>query len=92
MFSEDLAASDVSEAISQIDETMNSLDLVLTDINSGQGSLGKLVKDGQLYTDMSASMSQLELLLEDLREHPKRYVHFSLFGRKDNAVHSDSLN
>lgn len=92
VFSEDLAASDVSEAISQIDETMNSLDLVLTDINSGQGSLGKLVKDGQLYTDMSASMSQLELLLEDLREHPKRYVHFSLFGRKDNAVHSDSLN
>ena len=92
VFSEELAASDVSEAISQIDETMNSLDLVLTDINSGQGSLGKLVKDGQLYTDMSASMSQLELLLEDLREHPKRYVHFSLFGRKDNAEHSDSLN
>ncbi|MDG1850193.1 MAG: MlaD family protein, partial [Flavobacteriales bacterium] len=75
-FSSDLAESDVSSAISQIDETMNSLDVVLTDINSGQGSLGKLIKDGKLYTDMSASMSQLERLLEDLREHPKRYIHF----------------
>ena len=92
VFSADLAASDVSNTISQIDETMNSLDLVLADINSGQGSLGKLVKDGQLYSDMSASMLQLELLLEDLRQHPKRYVHFSLFGRKENAARSDSLN
>ncbi|MDB2317757.1 MlaD family protein [Flavobacteriales bacterium] len=91
-FSSDLAASNVSSAISQIDETMNSLDLVLTDINTGHGSLGKLVKDGQLYTDMTASMSQLELLLEDLREHPKRYVHFSLFGRKESTAPSDTLN
>jgi phospholipid/cholesterol/gamma-HCH transport system substrate-binding protein len=89
-FSKDLADSDVSQTISQVDETMNNLDLVLADINSGKGSLGKFVKDGKLYMEMSESMSQLELLLEDLREHPKRYVHFSLFGRKETPA--DTIN
>ena len=89
-FSKDLADSDVEQTISQVDETMNNLDLVLADINSGKGSLGKLIKDGKLYVEMSESMSQLDLLLEDMREHPKRYVHFSLFGRKDNLT--DTIN
>jgi len=89
-FSKDLVDSDVEQTISQVDETMNNLDLVLADINSGKGSLGKLVKDGKLYMEMSESMSQLELLLEDMREHPKRYVHFSLFGRKDSPT--DTIN
>ena len=89
-FSKDLVDSDVEQTISQVDKTMNNLDLVLTDINSGNGSLGKLIKDGKLYIEMSESMSQLELLLEDMREHPKRYVHFSLFGRKDSPT--DTIN
>jgi len=89
-FSKDLVDSDVEQTISQVNETMNNLDLVLADINSGKGSVGKLIKDGKLYMEMSESMSQLELLLEDMREHPKRYVHFSLFGRKDSPT--DTIN
>ena len=91
-FSADVADADVSKTISQVDETMNSLNHVLTDIHSGQGSLSKLVKDDGLYMEMTESMSQLEWLLKDLREHPKRYVHFSLFGRKDSPTPSDSIN
>ena len=90
LFSGDLAASDVSQTISQMDETMNNLDVVLEDINSGKGSLGKLIKDGKFYMEMTESMSQLELLLEDMRNNPKRYVHFSLFGRKESPV--DTIN
>ena len=90
LFSKDLVDSDVEQTISQVKETMNNLDLVLADINSGKGSVGKLIKDGKLYMEMSESMSQLELLLEDMREHPKRYVHFSLFGRKDSPT--DTIN
>ena len=90
LFSKDLVDSDVEQTISQVNETMNNLDLVLADINSGKGSVGKLIKDGKLYMEMSESMSQLELLLEDMREHPKRYVHFSLFGRKDSPT--DTIN
>ena len=68
---------------------MSSLDLVLKEVNSGNGSLGKFIKDGDFYMEMSESMTQLELLLKDMREHPKRYVHFSLFGRKGSP--SDTL-
>lgn len=89
-FSKDLADSDVEQTISQVEKTMSNLDIVLAEINSGKGSLGKLIKDGKLYVEMSESMSQLELLLEDMREHPKRYVHFSLFGRKDSPA--DTIN
>ena len=81
-FSEGLIESDIDQAILQFDETMSSLDLVLKDVNSGRGSLGKLIKDGDFYSEMNESMTQLELLLKDMRENPKRYVHFSLFGRK----------
>ena len=88
-FSEELVDSEIDQTILQVDETMSSLDLVLKDVNSGNGSLGKFIKDGDFYLEMSESMSQLELLLKDMRENPKRYVHFSLFGRKN--AQSDTL-
>lgn len=89
-FTKDLVESDVNTTIAQVDQTMQSLDTVLTNINSGRGSLGKLIKDGKFYMEMTESMTQLELLLEDMRANPKRYVHFSLFGRKETPV--DTIN
>ena len=88
-FSEELVDSEIDQTILQVDETMSSLDLVLKDVNSGNGSLGKFIKDGDFYMEMNESMTQLELLLKDMRENPKRYVHFSLFGRKSSS--SDTI-
>ena len=88
-FSEQIVDSEIDQTILQVDETMSSLDLVLKDVNSGNGSLGKFIKDGDFYMDMNDSMTQLELLLKDMRENPKRYVHFSLFGRKSSS--SDTI-
>ena len=65
------------------------VDSELKDVNSGNGSLGKFIKDGDFYMEMNESMTQLELLLKDMRENPKRYVHFSLFGRKSSS--SDTI-
>ena len=90
-FSKVLAESDIDQTILQVDETMNNIDIVLKDINSGRGSLGKFIKDGDFYSEMNESMTQLELLLRDMRENPKRYVHFSLFGRKDSDSLKDSI-
>jgi phospholipid/cholesterol/gamma-HCH transport system substrate-binding protein len=91
-FSKDLASSGFSEAISQTEKTMHSIDLVLQEINSGSGSFSKLLSSDKLYYNMSASIEQLELLLQDLRNHPKRYVHFSLFGRKELLLDTINLN
>jgi phospholipid/cholesterol/gamma-HCH transport system substrate-binding protein len=90
VFTEDLVKANVDEAIGTLSTTMYDLNSIITDVKSGEGSLGKLIQDGSLYSEMNESLSQLELLLKDMRENPKRYVHFSLFGRKDSP--KDTIN
>jgi len=85
-FSIDLVDSDVDQTVKQVGLTMKNFDSILQEIQLGEGSLGKLVKDAELYTGMTKSMTQLETLLKDMREHPKRYVHFSMFGKKESPV------
>jgi len=85
-FSSDLVDSDVDQTVKQVGLTMKNFDNILQEIQLGEGSLGKLVKDAELYTGMTKSMTQLEALLKDMREHPKRYVHFSMFGKKESPV------
>ena len=63
--------------------TVIKLNSLLTNLESGNGSMGKLLKDEQLYNNIEASTKEIELLIKDLKEHPKRYVHFSLFGKKE---------
>ncbi len=59
---------------------------MLADINSGKGTLGKLKGDEALYKNVNNATASLDKLLTDFREHPKRYVHFSLFGKKEKAA------
>ena len=91
VLSEDLALSNFSEAISQVNQTMHSINLVFNDVHSGSGSLSKIISNDELYFEMKSSVLQLELLLEDLRNHPKRYVHFSLFGKNESPIDSTNL-
>jgi phospholipid/cholesterol/gamma-HCH transport system substrate-binding protein len=57
----------------------------LDGINSGKGTLGKLVKNDSIYNNLNRASNDLDLLLVDLREHPKRYVSISVFGGKDKS-------
>ena len=84
--------SKLSDSLSQIEfgATFTEFKLVATQLNSilekmdsDTGTIGKILNDDQLYENLSASTKSLENLLNDLKEHPKRYVHFSLFGRKE---------
>ena len=73
--------------------TKNSIDKlgeVLTEINEGEGNLNRLLKDDELYNNMTKTMEDLDLLFVDMRENPKRYVHFSVFGKKDKSKKDDS--
>jgi phospholipid/cholesterol/gamma-HCH transport system substrate-binding protein len=63
--------------------TMKELDVMLKKINEGGGSLGKLINDKSLYTNLETTSKNMSLLLQDLRLNPKRYVNVSLIGRKD---------
>ncbi len=84
--------SKVSDSLAQINiaELGKDLEIVLTnfekiskDINSGRGTVGKLLKDDKLYNNLEKTSKQLELLIQDLRLNPKRYVHISVFGKKN---------
>lgn len=73
------------------EETMNKANLAVSDlqlavdnINNGKGSLGKLLNDDELYHNLEDASKSLDNLIIDVKENPKRYVHFSIFGRKAN--------
>jgi len=81
-FSETLAASDVKNTVDNANRSLAQLNALLTGINHGEGTLGKLAKDDSAYFYLQRSLNDLDKLLIDLRENPKDYVHFSLFGKK----------
>ena len=74
---------DVAGTMAKVDATLDNVHQFTTQLNDQQGSLGKLLHDPSLYNNLSSTMKSADSLLIDLKAHPKRYVHFSLFGRKD---------
>ncbi|QWX84782.1 MCE family protein [Cellulophaga sp. HaHaR_3_176] len=83
--------SKISDSISQVgltktmknlESTLGNLDAMLAKIEKGDGTLGKLMTDEELYNNLTASTRELDLLLQDFRLNPKRYVNVSVFGKK----------
>jgi phospholipid/cholesterol/gamma-HCH transport system substrate-binding protein len=66
-----------------VDATLANVQQLTDRLNSTNGTAGLLLNDPSLYTNLNATMLNASKLLEDLKAHPKRYVHFSLFGKKD---------
>ena len=85
-FSETLVASDVKNTVDNANRSLTQLNTLLSDINEGQGTLGKIAKDDTAYIYLQQSLNDLDKLLIDLRENPKKYVHFSLFGGKSKET------
>lgn len=77
--SDSLASSDIKSTIENLDNTLTQMNIILEDINAGKGSVGMLVKNDTLYYNLEAAVGELDKLLRDMRENPKRYVHFSVF-------------
>ena len=73
---------DLAGTMRTVNSTLANLKLTTDKLNSADNSLGLLLNDRQLYDNLNGTMENASLLLLDLREHPKRYVHFSLFGSK----------
>ena len=78
-----LASLDVQGTLNKVNQTLESAHQFTEKLNSNQGSLGLLMNDTKLYDNLTSTMSHAASLVIDLKAHPKRYVHFSVFGRKD---------
>lgn len=75
---------DVEGTMAKVDATLANVEELTAKLNSNEGTIGLLMRDPSLYNNLNSTMRSADSLLIDLKAHPKRYVHFSLFGRKDN--------
>ncbi|MDO4159843.1 MAG: MlaD family protein [Prevotellaceae bacterium] len=74
---------DLAGTMSKVDATLTNVETFTAKLNSNEGTIGLLMRDPSLYYNLNSTMRSADSLLIDLKAHPKRYVHFSLFGRKD---------
>lgn len=81
--SDTLANAKIGEAINHFEKSLQSVDNMMSNLEQGKGTMGKLLNDDQLYKNLNATSSELELLLQDLRLNPTRYINVSLFGKKN---------
>ena len=74
---------DLASTMNRVDNTLRNVEQMTAKLNSNEGTLGLLMRDPSLYNNLNATMIHADSLMIDLRQHPKRYVHFSVFGKKD---------
>lgn len=77
--------ADVAGVVDKLKGSVNTLNNILDKVNSQEGSLGKLMNDKTLYNNLINTTRSANILLDDLRMHPKRYVSISVFGKKDQS-------
>lgn len=80
---EKLANAPLDQTIAELNKTVATFSAISKKLDNGQGSAGKLLNDDDVYDNLEKATRQLDLLLQDMKLHPKRYVHFSVFGKKD---------
>ena len=79
---ESIDTKKLNQTVEKLSEVSGKLNTVISGIENGQGSLGKLTKDEALYNNLSETSNNLNLLIKDLKENPKRYINISVFGKK----------
>lgn len=80
--------SDVEVIIGNLTKTSNNLNSIIDEISSGDGTFNQLIYDDSMIKSLNEASNNLNLLMEDLRLNPKRYIHFSLFGKKNKEYQS----
>ncbi len=90
--SDSLAEININQLTNKAETMLTSVNILLKNINKGQGTIGKLAVDDTLYNNLTAMSSELEQLLRDMKLNPKRFVHFSLFGKRPKPYKPEEGN
>lgn len=83
VLSDSLAQIEIGKTVKNVEQSLARVNKIMADLDSGKGTMGKLLKDETLYNNFSKTSKELELLLQDLRLNPTRYINVSLFGKKN---------
>jgi phospholipid/cholesterol/gamma-HCH transport system substrate-binding protein len=78
-----LEKADLAASVKKLETTLANVNQIMTDLEQGKGSIGKLLKDDAMYVNLTKTSKELELLLQDVRLNPTRYVNVSVFGKKN---------
>lgn len=84
-FSEKLSRLNLQQTMDTLETAISQLKTTMNKISSTDGTLGALINDKKIYNKLNDAILSLEILFDDIRAHPKRYVNFSIFGRKDKG-------
>ena len=88
--SDDLAKANLGESVKKLEATLANVNGLLANMKSGKGTLGKLMTDDKMYTNLTNASKELEELLREMKLNPKRFVHFSLFGKKPKPYNEEN--
>ena len=83
VLSDSLSKLRLGKTVKGLENTLANVDKIMLGLSSGKGTMGKMLKDETLYNNFNKTSKQLELLLQDVRLYPTRYVNVSLFGKKN---------
>ena len=78
-----LNKADLGKSVNNLNATLAKVDRIMSGLEAGKGSMGKLLNDDAFYQNIKSTTKELELLLQDLRLYPTRYVNISVFGKKN---------
>lgn len=81
--SDSLNKADLGKTIKELQKTLATVDKLMADLQAGKGTMGKMLTDDAVYTNLAKTSRELELLLQDVRLNPTRYINVSVFGKKN---------
>lgn len=90
--SEDLAKANLDQTVKKLEGTLENVNGLLANMNNGKGTLGKLMTDEKMYNNLTNASKEMEELLREMKLNPKRFVHFSLFGKKAKPYNEENNN
>lgn len=87
--SDSINNANLGATMKKLDNSLANVDKVINDVQAGKGTLGKLLKDEAMYDNLRDASEELKELMADLKNNPKRYVHFSIFGKKNTPYREE---
>ena len=88
--SDELVKSNLGGTVKKLESTLTNVNGLLANMKAGKGTLGKLMTDDKMYTNLTNASKEMEELLREMKLNPKRFVHFSLFGKKAKPYNEES--
>ena len=81
--SDSISGKEITDITNNLNELLNNLNIISNNLNNSKGSIGKLINDDSIYSNLEKASNELNILIEDIKINPGRYIKFSVFGRKN---------